>query len=153
MSLWLSDYGTRPPWPVRLAFFVAGLVALGGTYLATEPEGRLLAYLLQALVLLAWLGGVWPWLSRRSGRRDEFTEVARERKVPLETIALSLVIAVTWSGLVFGLVLVARADLWLGKWFWSWVCLWPSLEVSAYFGARRLRRDGAQAWKLRTVRD
>ena len=144
VSRWLSGVDKRPPWLVRVAFFVAGLVVLGVTYLAAEPEGRLLAYLLQWLVLLVIMGAVWPWLNWRFGRRDEFTEVARERKVPFGVFALSLAFAVPWGALMW------VAWFWvLGKWFWVWVVLWPLLEVFSYFGARRLRRDGAQAWKVR----
>ena len=132
VSRWLFGHNARPPRLVRLAFFGVGLVVLGATYAATDSEG------LQLLALFVLIFGVLPALDRRFGAVDDYTKAVQERNVPFSVVALSLALGIAWAALV----LIVVPELGLGPAFWLWVVMWPWIEVVAFLGERRLRRDG-----------
>jgi hypothetical protein len=136
VSRWLFGYETRPPVGVRLAFCLATLVLLGGTYAATKSEE------LQILVLYALALGMFPALARRVARGDPYWEIASERNVPFGVLAVSFAFGIPWAALLH---VVVPAEL--GPWFWWWAVIWPWLEVFGYLAERRLERDGPDAWK------
>lgn len=145
VSRWLFGHNARPPRLVRLAFFGVGLVVLGATYAATDSEG------LQLLALFVLIFGVLPALDRRFGAVDDYTKAVQERNVPFSVVALSLALGIAWAALV----LIVVPELGLGPAFWLWVVMWPWIEVVAFLGERRLRRDGgAHTWQpARPLRD
>lgn len=113
--------------PVRLAFFVAGLAVLGGTYAATGSAE------LQWLDLFVLTFGVLPVVARRFGRRDDF---ARDRNVPDGVLARAIAFGVVWGGLI----ILAGTAVGLGPWCLMWLWVVPWLEVLALLAERRFKR-------------
>lgn len=143
-SRWLFGYSGRLPRSIRVAFFLASLIIVGGIFVATESEG------LQIIGLYGMVLMVLPMLSRRFARVDEHSAASDERRPPVRVIAVSFLIMIAWATLIATLA----PDLGLGPWFWPLVVLWPWLEVDAYLGERSLRRDGVDAWRaFRPLRD
>lgn len=139
----------RLPGQWRAGYFLAGLVALGATYAATNSVG------LQVLVLFTLTFGVLPRLTRRYGRRDEYLAAARGRRLPLGVLAASVVFVVAWGAVVFGGA--AALSPGVGPWFLWWLVMWPWTEVTYLLAARRNASSGgnaAQRWSPeRPVRD
>ena len=121
---------TRVPRPVRLAFFAASLVVLGGTYAATGSAQ------LQSLALFVLTFGALPVLARRFGRRDDSAEAAQDRNVPGGVLAGAVAFGVLWGVLV----ILAGTAVGLGPWFLVWLWVGPWLEVFAFLAERRLKR-------------
>lgn len=135
--LGLPVSNTRVPRPVRLAFFVGGLVVLGGTHALTGSAG------FQWLALFVLTFGVLPLSARRFGRRDHFAQAVRDRNVPRGVLARAMVFAVVWGGLI----VLAGPAVGLGPWFLVWLWVGPWLEVVAFLAERRFERDGgADDW-------
>lgn len=136
---------TRPSPAVRAAFFVSGLVALAATYMGTGSVE------LQALVMFGLIFLVLPLLEERFGATEDehYFETIRQRHVPAGVLAVAFAFLIVWGALT---ALAVPDDL--GGFFWLWLVTWPWSEVLVYLGRRRLKKDGAAAWKpIKPLRD
>jgi hypothetical protein len=142
VAQWFFPPDRRLARPVRVAFFAAGLAALGAIYLLTRSAE------LQTLVLFALAFGVLPTLRYRFGRGDTLPEI-KDRNAPLGVWALSILFAIAWGGATF--LAVPRAA---GPWFLWWLMMWPWIEVHTHLAERELRRHGTAGWQpTRPLRD
>ena len=140
---WFVRPDLEMPRNIRFAVFALGLIALGGSYVATESNG------LQVLVLLGLIFGLVPAITRKFGVATTRPERLRDHAAPFRVLALSLLLIAPWAALTF-----AIADLGLGDWFWMWALLLPLIEIHTYLEERDLRRTGGADWrKPRPVRD
>jgi hypothetical protein len=142
---WLGTRDRELPRKVRFAVFVIGLVALAGSYVATQSEG------LQQLVVLALIFFLVPVATRMFAveARRSTKLLQEELNPPLRVLALLALLFAPW--ILFILVI---GDLGLGDWFWMWALLMPFGEIHQRLAERDLQRTGGKDWpKIRPVHD
>jgi hypothetical protein len=142
---WFGATDREMPREVRFAVFAIGLVALAGSYVATQSEG------VQQLVVLTLIFLLVPVATRKFGveARRSTRLLQEELNAPLRVLALTALIFAPW--IVFILVI---GDLGLGDWFWMWALLMPFGEIHLRLAERDLQRTGGKDWpKIRPVRD
>lgn len=110
----------RVPWPILVAFEMAGLVVLGVTYAVTKSSKD------QYIALVAYslcIGAFMQWCFRRRVR------VIHDDATPLPMLAKiqSVTFLIVWAAVVvFAMKPVLRSTV--GPWFAWWLAIVPAIE-------------------------
>lgn len=133
------------PSNVRFALFTVGLLALGGSYVATESDG------VQMVVAIGLIFCVGPVVRRRFGVEvaAPHSKLRQERETPLRLLALPTLLIAPWFAFVF-----IAGDLGLGDLFWMWALLLPFVEIHTRLAEFEFQRTRGENWrKPRPLRD
>lgn len=133
---WLLAPAVRLPRAARYATFAFGLGLLAAVYAATNSDTA------QVLVLFVLLSGLVPAVTHRFGVHDELARVTQTANVPGRVVLKSFAVIAPWVALTFFLIPSS-----LGPWFWSWLVMWPWIELQTVLAERALQRDGAATWR------